>query len=171
MKIFRISQNNKMVWHGSGGSFSGAASSFLGEWFGTDNPEYAKQYGQPQSVEIKMSNPYLMPLDEFYYYDRARGKSIGAGQRESREKQEQLKQMGYDGIIVSHRDGTKEYILFNKNLAIPTNKQPQAYVPQSSQTQNVSTDPSEQRFIGTPVDQERNVEIPSPSQNNALDVW
>ena len=103
------------VYHGSieGTKYSGAASSGLGDWFGTDNKEYARRYGKARRYRIILINPYHMDVTEFRSFDRG----IFASFKKSKMYREELERRGYDGIIVTHHDGVKEYILFNKRMA------------------------------------------------------
>jgi len=102
------------VFHGTreGTEYSGATSAGLGEWFGTDNLEYAKRYGKVHVYEIVLANPYHMNVSEFRSYDRG----IEANFKRSQRYREELERKGYDRIIVTHHDGVKEYILFNKKM-------------------------------------------------------
>ncbi len=103
------------IFHGSreGTDYSGAASSGLGEWFGTDYEPYAKSYGEVSMYEIELRNPYMMAFKEFREYDRG----FEASFKRSRAYMMALMKKGHDGIIVSHNDGVKEYILFDKSRA------------------------------------------------------
>lgn len=93
--------------------FSGAASAGLGDWFGTDNEEYASRYGKVTIYKIVINNPYFMSFIEFRFYDRGSSASFA----NSQSFKETLIKQGYDGIIVTHLDGVKEYILFDKKSA------------------------------------------------------
>lgn len=106
---------NYKVFHGSreGATYSGAASAGLGDWFGTDNMEYAQQYGKVQRYRIRLFNPYRMDFKEFRSFDRG----LLASVKKSREFREELQKRGHDSIIVTHLDGVKEYILFDKRAA------------------------------------------------------
>jgi hypothetical protein len=106
--------------HGlSGNENSGSPSAGLGVWFATDNPEYAKDYGDVEQYQISINNPYYMPLKEFLSFDRG----FNAKFNKSVQRRQELQQQGYDSIIVTHRDGSKEFILFDKNQAVPVTNQ------------------------------------------------
>lgn len=101
------------VFHGSRESIdhSGAASGGLGDWFGTDDQEYVARYGKVKMYKITLRNPYYMNVKEFRSYDRG----LTASFEKSKKFREELEKNGYDGIIVTHHDGVKEYILFDKS--------------------------------------------------------
>lgn len=110
-----------VAWKGVGKAPSGAASSDLG-FFATDSKEYAKQYAADDAglkqVSISINKPYLMGFDEFRSIDR------GLSDKSAKEISSELKGAGYDGIIVTHNDGSKEYIAFSKDQI--------AYLPESA---------------------------------------
>lgn len=115
-----VNESVLTVYHGERGQtngssvgLSGSPGGPLGQWYGTDNPEYAKDYGEVQQYQITLNRPYEMPQIEFYRLDRG----PGANARATIARREELKQQGYDSIIMKHRDGTLEYILFDKNQA------------------------------------------------------
>ncbi len=124
------------VWHGSRaepGKFSGASSAHLGDWFASDNPEYAKDYGTPSQYELSLRNPYQMPVDEFRKFDR--GGSDSERVKAAKERRQELQGQGYDGIVVRHPDGTNEYIAFDKSQAKPIKNPPlPPQVPQQQYT-------------------------------------
>jgi hypothetical protein len=103
------------VWHSpktsSDQGYSGAASAGLGDAFATNNHDYAAQYGTPEKHTATMKNPYQMDAAEFRSFDRGPDASF----EKSKEKRNELQGKGHDGIIVTHADGTKEHILFDKN--------------------------------------------------------
>lgn len=103
------------VFHGSreGTGHSGASSGGLGDWFGTDNKEYAQRYGKVGCYRIELNNPYLMDVGEFRSYDR----DFSKGFKSARNYRNELENKGHDGIIVTQRGGVHEYILFDKNVA------------------------------------------------------
>lgn len=100
---------------GTPGRFSGAASAGLGDFFATDNTDYASRYGTPTEFNITINKPYHMPIAEFLHYDRGPGMAF----RHSLARRKELEQIGHDGIIVVHPDGVKEFILFDKSQATP----------------------------------------------------
>ena len=93
--------------------YSGAPSAGLGEWFGTDSKEYAQQYGSVERCQIILHKPYYMDAAEFRVYDR----HICANYKRSRIFREELQSKGFDGIVVTHLDGVKEFILFYRSSA------------------------------------------------------
>lgn len=103
------------VYHGNRErtEYSGVASSGLGEWFGTDNQEYAQLYGEVRRYRIELRNPYYMDFKEFRSFDRGCFASL----EKSRKYREELEKRGFDGVIVTHHDSVKEYILFDKRMA------------------------------------------------------
>lgn len=125
-RTFYLSEASIMVYHGergqaSGGGFSGSASGSLGQWFGTNNPEYAKHYGEVGTYRINLNNPYKMPIDEFREFDRG----LDASHQKSKIRSEELMKQGYDSIIIQHPDKTIEYILFDRNQAVSDQSQQQ----------------------------------------------
>lgn len=116
------------VWHSpkTGSSKpSGAATAGLGDVFATDNKEYAAQYGTPGEYTATMQNPYQMSSAEFRSLDRG----FDASFQKSAQFRKQLESKGHDGIVVSHADGTKEHVLFNKDNLKP--KAPQVHTVES----------------------------------------
>jgi hypothetical protein len=123
--LLNLAEGTINVWHGDmsiihgqsrtgDNQFSGSPSSGLGDFFATNNPDYAKDYGNPEQYQINLNKPYNMSIEEFLKFDRGYGASF----KKSVSRREELKQQGYDGVIVKHRDNfTIEYILFNKNQA------------------------------------------------------
>jgi hypothetical protein len=103
------------VWHSpkssSSQGYSGAASAGLGDVFATDNHDYASQYGTPEKHTARMQNPYQMSAAEFRSFDRGPDASF----EKSKARRQELESAGHDGILVSHADGTKEHILFNRD--------------------------------------------------------
>jgi hypothetical protein len=96
-----------------GQQYSGSAAGTLGEWWGTNKPEYAEIYGDVKQYQITMNNPYTMPWAEFGRLDRGPGANV----RATTARREELKQQGYDSVIQQKNDGTIEYILFDRTKA------------------------------------------------------
>lgn len=107
------------VWHSpktsSSPTYSGAASAGLGDVFATDNKDYAAQYGTPGKYTATMQNPYQMNSGEFRSFDRGHDASV----QKSAKFRKELESKGHDGIIVTHADGVKEHILFNRDSLQP----------------------------------------------------
>ena len=110
------------VYHGTREveGYSGASSAGLGAWFGTDNYDYAASYGRVSRYDVKLNNPYEMSRTEFLRYDRREPFES------SRQRRAELEAAGHDGIIVTHDDGVREFILFN---APPASAAPPATLP------------------------------------------
>jgi hypothetical protein len=112
------------VWHSpktsSSPTYSGAASAGLGDVFATDNKDYAAQYGTPGKYTATMQNPYQMNSGEFRSFDRGHDASV----QKSAKFRKELESKGHDGIVVTHADGVKEHILFNKDSLQPQQSQP-----------------------------------------------
>lgn len=135
------SQSSRYVaWHSphdvkpaAGQTRSGAASAGLGDAFSTDSHEYAAQYGKPVRYSFNMNNPYAMPQSEWRDLDRGPHASF----ENSRKFRQKLESQGHDGIIVTHRDGTKEYITFDRTKSAfqPFEEDPSVATPPPSQNQ------------------------------------
>ncbi len=103
------------VFHGTRekGGVSGATSAGLGEWFGTDNEGYAKDHGHVDKYDIELKKPVKFDSARFRSFDR----DPHDGFQRAVNFRKAAEQEGFDGIIVTHLDGVKEYILFNKTKA------------------------------------------------------
>jgi hypothetical protein len=144
------------VWHSPKTSpdqgYSGAASAGLGDAFATDNHDYAAQYGTPEKHTATMKNPYQMNAAEFRSFDRGPDASFA----KSKAKRDELQGKGHDGIIVTHADGAKEHILFDKNNLKKQGESPRNYPDNLNKPASEQTDYSPpERSIEPPVRQSR----------------
>jgi hypothetical protein len=144
------------VWHSPKTSpdqgYSGAASAGLGDAFATDNHDYAAQYGTPEKHTATMKNPYQMNAAEFRSFDRGPDASFA----KSKAKRDELQGKGHDGIIVTHADGAKEHILFDKNNLKKQGESPRNYPDNLNKPASEQTDYSPpERSIDPPVRQSR----------------
>lgn len=156
------------VWHSpkssSSQGYSGAASAGLGDVFATDSHEYASQYGTPEKHTAKMQNPYQMSAAEFRSFDRGPDASF----EKSKARRQELESAGHDGILVSHADGTKEYILFNRDNLTKREASSRNYPDNLNKPASEQTDYSPPERSIEPVEPAEPAELSPPTPNKPV---
>lgn len=111
-----------VVYHGTTADFEAFSNEFVGEGNGlsdlgdgfyfTDRPDAASQYakgdgGQVMPVYLAMKNPATNEVLSHDDVQEAMDDGMGFT-----SVQEVLEEKGFDGIIYTHKDGAKEYVVF-----------------------------------------------------------
>ena len=92
---------------------SGASIGGLETPVGTDNKEYAQQYGNVDCYQVELNNPYIMNVAELRYYDQ----DIFEGFRRARKYRSELEKKDMIALLLHITTVLKNsYFLINKKL-------------------------------------------------------